>query len=611
MARTVAMQYLVSVLRLAWGDLRHAARPVLLFSVTWVGLQTFLWVPLLSWVSSRLIRQRGQWAISNFDLAQFFLSPAGIAFGLLVVLGAAVLQLGQQAGLQILAREAQERVSVAPWRAVRRVLRKVPRLLKLAVLLLIRLSAVVLPGMAILVGLYFHLPGGHDPNFYLATQPPEWRRTLGLAGVVVVGVGLTVGYLLLRWMLALPHLVATGQPAIVGLQVSWRETRGRVWSLAVPLFVGSGLWLAVSLGLAAAWVSGSRRILDGSTGGLGQIAFTLILVQTVTWVLGAVSTACGSAISQFTVARIYREVFPRHFSETSVESLPELLPSWKRIVLFGLGLALAASLATTLWQVGRLDLDGSVQITAHRGSSRKAPENSLSAVRQAAIDGADYAEIDVQTTRDGRVVLWHDADLMRAIRDPRKIGDCTWEELRRLEVGGFFSPAFAGERMATLEEAIAAAGPRMRLNIELKYNRRDPTLAPRVAQVLQREGFLDRCVVTSLEASELEAFHRYAPSVPRGLIVTAALGSIARLPVEFLSVNSRVAQPAFLAEARKRGKAVHVWTVNDRESALRFVQLGADNLITDEPALMVELRRELEGLDSVARLALALRQWSP
>jgi glycerophosphoryl diester phosphodiesterase len=242
------------------------------------------------------------------------------------------------------------------------------------------------------------------------------------------------------------------------------------------------------------------------------------------------------------------------------------------------------------------------------GSSRHAPENSLSAVRRAIADGADFAEIDVQSTRDGQVVLWHDADLMRAIRDPRQIGDCTLAELQALDVGSYFGAAFAGERVATLAEAIAAAGDQIRLNVELKYNRPDPELAARAAQVLRQNNFLHRCVISSLDAAALQRFRELAPEVPVGLIVGVSLGDATRMPVDFLSVNSKLAQPAFMNLAHRNGKTFHLWTINDRAAALRFILLGADNLITDEPARLAELRRELRELDEVERVALALRE---
>jgi hypothetical protein len=84
------------------------------------------------------------------------------------------------------------------------------------------------------------------------------------------------------------------------------------------------------------------------------------------------------------------------------------------------------------------------------------------------------------------------------------------------------------------------------------------------------------------------------------------MGNVTRVPVDFLSVNSRMATPAFFHLARSHGKTLHLWTVNDRETALRIINLGADHLITDEPALLAELRRELRELDEVERL---VGQW--
>lgn len=594
----------------ALGDLRRGLRPVLLFAFVWAGLQTAILSPLLGWALGHLVKQREQSAISNHDIVGFLLSPAGMIFVVLTLGSAAVLQLGQQSGLQILAHDTHRRGRVTPGAALRRVLQKLPRLASLAARLLLPLGAVFLSGVGLLALLYFRLPGGHDINFYLATEPPEWRRTLVGAGVIVILTALAIAYLVMRWMLALPHLVATGQRAVLSLQESWRLTAGRAFRLAAPLLLWWGLWALISVGLGAAFGALVNVLLEQAAGHLERMAITLIVIEATTLAVGVAATALAAASSQFIIARIYREVCPR---ETAPIIGPEetgaaVSPRWRPVVIGGLGLALLVSVVTTGWQLRHLDTNVTVQITAHRGDSRQAPENSLSALRAAIAAGADFAEIDVQTTRDGRVVLWHDADLMRAIRDPRRIGDCTLAELQALDVGSYFGSAFATERIATLEEAITVAGERLRLNVELKYNRPDPALAPRVAQVLREQNFLGRCVVTSLDAAELRRFRAVAPEVPIGLIVTVSVGNVSRLPVDFLSVNTRAARPALFSQARRQGKALHVWTVNDRESALRFIFLGADNLITDEPALLAGLRRELQELDEVERLALLLRQ---
>ena len=596
------------IVRQAFGDLRRALRPVLLFAVAWAVLQAVILSPFLSWAIGHLVSHGGQRAINNQEIVGFLMSPAGVLFALLTAVASGAMQLGQLSGYQLLAADVRRPGGISPLATLRRVMQKLPRLAGLAVAILLRAAVVLLPALGLLAWLYRRLTGAHDINFYLATEPPEWRRTVVIAGLVLLAAAAVVAYLALRWMLALPHLVATGGGASAALRESWRQTAGREFRLAVPLLAWWATWALASVIVTALMGAGAGALLDFSAGRLERTAILLILVEAAALVAGIAMNALGLAVSQFIMARTYREVCPSRGEDAAAEPLPEAPLAWRRLVAGGLAVALLVAMGTTIRQVGLMSAGVTVHITAHRGSSRRAPENSLSAVRQAIADGADFAEIDVQSTRDGQVVLWHDADLMRALRDARKIGDCTLAELRALDVGSYFGPAFARERIATLEEAVAVAGNRIRLNVELKYNRPDPNLAPRVAQVLRRTRFLRDCVVTSLDVAALQRFRELAPEVPVGLTVGASLGDVARIPVDFLSVSARIAKPAFLRLVHRQGKGLHVWTVNDREAALRFINLGADNLITDEPAELAALRRELGELDEVERLALALRQ---
>ena len=107
-------------------------------------------------------------------------------------------------------------------------------------------------------------------------------------------------------------------------------------------------------------------------------------------------------------------------------------------------------------------------ITAHRGASRKAPENSLSAIRRAIELEADFAEIDVHITADGVPIVVHDEDFQRLAGDPRRPGNMTLEQVRRLDIGSKFDRKFAGERVPTLEETIDLARGKIKLNIELE-----------------------------------------------------------------------------------------------------------------------------------------------
>ncbi|MFH1265716.1 MAG: glycerophosphodiester phosphodiesterase [Planctomycetota bacterium] len=233
-----------------------------------------------------------------------------------------------------------------------------------------------------------------------------------------------------------------------------------------------------------------------------------------------------------------------------------------------------------------------VAVTAHRGSSHSAPENSLSAVRMAIEQGADYAEIDVQETADGVLVVLHDEDLMRVTGTAAKIWEIDYGDLARLDAGSWFSEEFRGERIPKLEEVVELAGNRIKLNIELKFNGHDQKLAQRVAETVGRRQFQQKCVVSSLDYDGLMEARRSDPRLKIGLVAARPIGDIAALDVDFLSVNTDIATAELIDRARAAGKQVHVWTVNDPEQMSALVDLGAENIITDDPPAMIARLRQ-------------------
>ncbi len=134
-------------------------------------------------------------------------------------------------------------------------------------------------------------------------------------------------------------------------------------------------------------------------------------------------------------------------------------PLWRRVVRFKLAAVAAVPIliaAGGFVVAGKLKVDEPVFVVAHRGFARGVPENTLSAFRKAIEAGADMIELDVQETRDGVIVVLHDRDLMRLVRDPRAITDLTYAEARRIQLGG--APSVTGgevDHIPTLSEAIA------------------------------------------------------------------------------------------------------------------------------------------------------------
>lgn len=240
------------------------------------------------------------------------------------------------------------------------------------------------------------------------------------------------------------------------------------------------------------------------------------------------------------------------------------------------------------------------QITAHRGSSGGAPENTMAAIEMAVDEMADYAEIDVQMTSDGVLVLGHDASLKRVAGINCSISSMTWAELQQLDVGSWFSPEFAGERIPTLEEVIRECRGRLNLNIEIKSVGRNSTIAQKVVEMIQEYGFEEQCVVTSVSFAYLKQVKELAPQIRTGYIISAAYGNFySSETVDFISIRSNFVDEKLVENVHSQGKAVHVWTVNQKGEMERLRLLGVDNIITDYPVLAREIIYREEATETL------------
>lgn len=231
-----------------------------------------------------------------------------------------------------------------------------------------------------------------------------------------------------------------------------------------------------------------------------------------------------------------------------------------------------------------------IKITAHRGSSSEAPENTLPAI-QAAIDSlADYVEFDVQQTMDGEIVILHDSNLRRTSGHNEFIWNMTFEELRQLDMGGWFSESYAGTQIPTLEEAIALCKGKIRMNIEIKANSHFKDLEEKVVALLQKYDVENQCVIQSTEYSSLVKVKSLDDSITTGLILMGAYGEFEESKmVDFFSIRSTFVNRNMVESAHKNGKAVYAWTVNTKNEIRRMKVLKVDNIITDRPILAREL----------------------
>ena len=249
------------------------------------------------------------------------------------------------------------------------------------------------------------------------------------------------------------------------------------------------------------------------------------------------------------------------------------------------------------------------EITAHRGSSRTAPENTIPAIEAAVEEMADSVEIDVQMTADGVVVLGHDASLKRVAGVNRSIASMTFEELEKLDVGSWFSSEYAGTRIPSLSEVLELCSQKISLNIEIKYVGKNSELPEKTAEMVREYGMENQCVITSTNLSYLKRVKEALPEIRTGYIISAAYGNFySSEDVDFISIRSGFVTSALMQNAHEQGKAVYAWTVNTKSELERLTLLGVDVIITDRPVLAREIVYREEATESLFEyLKLVLR----
>ena len=220
-----------------------------------------------------------------------------------------------------------------------------------------------------------------------------------------------------------------------------------------------------------------------------------------------------------------------------------------------------------------------MRIYAHRGASRELPENTMPAFRRALELGVDALETDVHETRDGHLVVSHDPDCSRVFGVARAIAQSTLAEVREAGV-------------PSLEELVRAF-PGVPLNVDLKSGAAELAVA-----TVRRLGAEEQVTLAAFESATLRKVralgYRGPLSMGRGdvarlLALPAALqrwpaGTAAQLPV------SR-ARRWVIERCHALGLRVDFWTVNDPAQALRIAALGADGIMTDDPAVIVPALR--------------------
>ncbi|MDO4458981.1 MAG: glycerophosphodiester phosphodiesterase family protein [Clostridia bacterium] len=244
-------------------------------------------------------------------------------------------------------------------------------------------------------------------------------------------------------------------------------------------------------------------------------------------------------------------------------------------------------------------------IMAHRGASAECPENTIPAFERAIELQADYIELDVQETADGKVVVFHDKNTRRTTGHSGVIWNMTLAELKELDAGRFYEE-YRGTQIPTLEEVLELSKGRIKLNIEIKSNKHTMNLVESVAKLITEYEMQEDVVITSSVKGDLKQMKQYLPDVECGLIVSATLGNYYDYPyADFFSADKFYISKRPLSKIHRQGKGVVAWTVNDTDYIEKMIAIGVEGIITDDP---LKAREKLNEANSPLRILRYLMQ---
>lgn len=234
-------------------------------------------------------------------------------------------------------------------------------------------------------------------------------------------------------------------------------------------------------------------------------------------------------------------------------------------------------------------------VIGHRGAAARAPENTLAGLRRAKALGCAWVEFDVRLTADGVPVLCHDARLDRMTDGGGRVAEQTLAAVRQLDAGSGFAPAFAGERVPTLDEALSlAAELDLGANIEIKAERgREYATAAAVAAAIGRlGGAAPVLLASSFLPAALTALRAVAPQIPRGVlfrIVPRGWAQVAaRCGCVMVGADHRRLRPRRIAEIRGAGYSLAAYTVNDPARARLLFAWGVASVFSDAPDIILK-----------------------
>lgn len=581
-------------------DFRDTYKKHLIFEYLFMLMTSFVIIPIISFIFNRIIRIVGSGSVLNGEFYKIGLSYAGVG-GLIAICLVAMLVLFIEFGVVItIAQQHYFGKNVLISDAVLTTLRQTPKLfgfgfIQLMFFLLFLVPFIDSPLSSSLFAQF------NVPIFFNSRIWSSSAAMLALYGLLLLA-GL---YLVLRWIFVLHYIMIEDKSIRAAIKSSLMLTKGKRLSIFINLFLLNALVFSLGF-ITISTVAYLPSWLDDNLLKVITDQYSLTLSTVLTYMF----TLLLVPVNIIYLTRLYYH-FNRSPGVKPYDTLRLSKSRWfgpleKRLyayvegrtrtrILYVSAAAAYLALALTVSYAANDNLvyvKWSVLLSAHRGDSFEAPENSLAAVRSSVEQGIDAVEIDVQLTKDGVVVLHHDYNLQRMAGVPKRVNELTYDEVARLNIGIRDGGFDESGRIPMLAEVLAEVQGKAKLIVDLKPYGPGDELANEVVALIEQFDMVQECYIQSFDRQTLDQIRQLNPDIRIGQILYFALGDLSLLDVDFYTIEQVMLTEAFVERAHKDGREVWVWTVNSERNLKEVLKFEIDGIITDFPARahnMVEL----------------------
>ena len=391
-----------------------------------------------------------------------------------------------------------------------------------------------------------------------------------------------------------------GRSAADSMKESFRLQHRRAAGTLAGLIVFS----AIVAGVFAAVVFGAEQAVHLFIFIFNRTASEKGMYLTVRTYINSAAASFAVSLVSVAAAAFLTNIYFRRSMERGVLLPPPIqtvkVSHWRNraVVFISAGLVVTTVLVNTLSVIAvdhnaaAVSLFGEkLTITAHRGDSSSAPENTIPAFEAAIMDGADFVEMDVQLTSDGVPVIMHDDTCRRTCGVKKSVGAMTLEQVETLNAAYKWGGEYSGTKVPTLAEALECCRDRVKMVIELKnYKGTDKKLlAEKAVDLIESYGMEDQVVIHSFDYASLVYVKNIDPDIPCGYILEGTVGNYYDLSAaDFFSVYMPFVTEKGVENVHLRGKKILVWTVDNASDMRECRKLGVDCIITDDPILARE-----------------------